>query len=220
VKTALVVGAGDFGRIVAEVLQAQGGWDSVEFIDDVPALWGREVNGILVTGGLDSLRARKRDGVGAVVAVGNPVARLRLVRQLEEMEIPFLSAIHPNATISPSARIGKGVTIEPSVVVCPNAVLGNHVSVMGGALIGHDAVLADGAIVTACVLVGSRVRIGRGAFICSHATIMNHSVIGDGSVVAAGALVGREVLPGTLVYGVPARKVDDVGSDFDWSRLF
>ena len=44
-------------------------------------------------------------------------------------------------------------------------------------------------------------------------------VVGDGSVVAVGGLVGRDVPPGALVFGVPARKMEDVGPDFDWSRL-
>jgi sugar O-acyltransferase (sialic acid O-acetyltransferase NeuD family) len=218
-KTALIVGAGPQGRIVVEILQAQGGWDRMEFIDDNPALWGKLLNGVPVTGGIASLQARQRDAIGAVVALGNPVVRLRIARQLDDMGIPFLNAIHPGAVVSPSARIGEGVTIEPFAYVAANAVLGNHIPVMVGSVIGHDAAVADGATVAGCVAVGGRVRIGRGAFICVRANILARVVIGEGSVVAAGSLVGRDVPPGVLVFGVPARKMEEVGPDFDWGRL-
>jgi sugar O-acyltransferase (sialic acid O-acetyltransferase NeuD family) len=218
-RNALVVGAGPQGRIDAEILQAQGGWDRIEFIDDNPALRGQVINGVRVSGGMASLPGRRREELHAVVALGNPVARLRVVRQLEAMEIPFLIAIHPNATVSPSARVGKGVTIESSAVVSANAVLGNHVYVMLGAMIEHDAVIAEGATVTACVLVGSRVQIGQGAFLCDGATVLPRRVVGAGSIVAAGALVTRDVPPGVLVLGAPAHKKEDVGPDFDWNRL-
>jgi sugar O-acyltransferase (sialic acid O-acetyltransferase NeuD family) len=218
-RIALVVGAGPQGRNDAEILQAQGGWGVIEFIDDDPALWGQVINGVTVSGGMASLPGRRREELHAVVALGNPIARLRVVRQLEAMEIPFLTAIHPNATVSPSARIGKGVTIEPSAVVSANAVLGNHVYVMLGAMIGHDAIIAEGATVTACVLVSSRVQIGRWAFLCDAATILPRRSVGAGSIVAAGALVTRDVPPGVLVLGVPAHRKEDVGPDFDWSRI-
>jgi len=46
-------------------------------------------------------------------------------------------------------------------------------------------------------------------------------VIGAGSVIAAGAVVlqGTEVPPGSLMAGVPAKRVRDVGADLSTNEI-
>jgi acetyltransferase-like isoleucine patch superfamily enzyme len=53
--------------------------------------------------------------------------------------------------------------------------------------------------------------IRRGAYIGANVTILEGVEIGESSIVAAGALVRRSVLPGTVVAGVPARVIKNVG---------
>ena len=52
--------------------------------------------------------------------------------------------------------------------------------------------------------------IGNGVWIGAGAVILGGVTIGDGAVVAAGAVVTKDVAPGTLVGGVPARKIRDI----------
>jgi acetyltransferase-like isoleucine patch superfamily enzyme len=51
------------------------------------------------------------------------------------------------------------------------------------------------------------IRIGRGAWLAAGAMVLQGVTVGDDAVVAAGAVVTRDVPPGTLVAGVPARVV-------------
>lgn len=51
--------------------------------------------------------------------------------------------------------------------------------------------------------------IGRDVVIGANSTILPGVYIGDGAVVGAGSLVNRDVPPGTMVAGVPARVVDN-----------
>jgi acetyltransferase-like isoleucine patch superfamily enzyme len=51
------------------------------------------------------------------------------------------------------------------------------------------------------------VRIGDRVWIGARAIVLKGVTIGDGAIVAAGAVVTRDVPPGTLVAGVPARVV-------------
>jgi len=49
-----------------------------------------------------------------------------------------------------------------------------------------------------------------GAWIGAGATILPGVTVGSGSIVAAGAVVTKDVLPNTLVGGVPARHIRDL----------
>ena len=49
--------------------------------------------------------------------------------------------------------------------------------------------------------------IGQGVWIGANAVILGGVTIGDGAVIAAGAVVNRDVEPGAIVAGVPARAI-------------
>ena len=59
------------------------------------------------------------------------------------------------------------------------------------------------------------ITIGDHVWIGMRAMIMRGVKIGDGAVVAAGAIVTKDVEPGTLVAGIPARFVRDVAWTHD-----
>jgi carbonic anhydrase/acetyltransferase-like protein (isoleucine patch superfamily) len=76
------------------------------------------------------------------------------------------------------------------------------------AVVGEGCVIGHNAVVHGCE-IGDRSLVGMGA------TILNGAKIGAGSIVAAGAVVpeGREFPPRSLIVGVPAKRVGDVGEE-------
>lgn len=57
--------------------------------------------------------------------------------------------------------------------------------------------------------IHSPVIVGNDVWIGSNAIILQGCKIGDGAVIAAGAVVTHDVLPYTVVGGVPAKKIKD-----------
>ncbi len=59
------------------------------------------------------------------------------------------------------------------------------------------------------------IRIGDGAWVGAGCIILPGVHVGAGSVVAAGAVVSRDVPSNSLVAGVPARVVRELGTELD-----
>lgn len=105
-------------------------------------------------------------------------------------------------------RIGHGTNINGlTKVLCAEAVtIGQHCTLSWDVQVSDNdfhALTVDGVEQpqTAPVVLGDRVWVGAGA------TVLKGVTIGDGAVVAARAVVSRDVEPGAIVAGVPARPV-------------
>lgn len=86
-----------------------------------------------------------------------------------------------------------------------------------GTLIGHQVVLAtlnhDMNPEKRANLHPAPIHIGKNVWIGAHATILAGVTIGDGAVVAAGAVVTKDVLENTVVGGVPAKVIKEIGKN-------
>lgn len=139
--------------------------------------------------------------------------------------IPLLPIQHQNARIEPGAIIRDMVEIGDHAVIMMGAIINI------GAQIGENTMIDMGAVLGGRAIVGKNCHIGAGAVLAgvvepassipvvieddvligANAVVIEGVRVGHGAVVAAGAVVTQDVLPNTVVGGVPAKllKVKD-----------
>jgi sugar O-acyltransferase (sialic acid O-acetyltransferase NeuD family) len=211
-KKLIIVGAGGFGRevlfLVEEMNRLQGlTWEILGFVDDDPSLLETTVNGAPVLGSSADLEKRA-ETVCVAIAVGNPRIRRDLVRRLQmNSSLSFPNLIHPATVVHPSVRIGAGNIVCQGVVFTVNIALGSFCIVNLMSTIGHDCTIADCCTlapqvnVSGCVFVGEAVEFG------TSSVVLPGKNVAAGAVVGAGAVVTKDVPPGVVVAGVPAKSL-------------
>lgn len=215
---AWIFGAGAQGRVVLETLRAAAKHESICFLDDHAALRGTRVNGADIIGGLDEALASDCEGVETIVALGNPLERIRLGSLIVERGMRLGNAIHPSALIADGVEIGCGNFVGARAVLNTNARVENHVIINTGAIVEHDCVLEDGSAVGPGAILGGRVHLERASFISAGAVVTSRLRIGGETVVGAGAVVTRDLPANVLAWGVPARVTQKI-ANFDWKRV-
>lgn len=218
-KPAVIFGASRQGRVVLEILRAQGLWEVRGFLDDDRSRWGTVLDGVPVLGGMDWLQEQSDRELGAIVAIGNNEARVAIGGRLRALGIELLNAVHPAAVVEARVTMGNGNVIGPGTVVVTGTCLEDDVIINTGATIDHDCRLETGSQIAPGVHTAGCVRVGRLAFVGLGAVLGPGVTIGEGTIVGAGAVVLDDLPPRVLAYGTPARVIRKITEPLDWRRI-
>jgi UDP-perosamine 4-acetyltransferase len=206
----IVVGSGGHAKVVIEVVRATGRFKLLGCIDPHPAV--SEVLGVPILGGDEEMPRLYKSGVRhAFIALGANRLRIKLGLTSMDQGFDLPSVVHPSATISPTARIGRGVVVMAGAVINANAVIGDFCIINTLAAIDHDCVLGAGVHVAPRTALAGCVQLGEGVLLGVGAVVIPNIEIGDYAVVGAGGVVVRDLPPGLVAVGVPARPRSHAG---------
>jgi len=120
-------------------------------------------------------------------------------------------SIGPFVEIQKGARLGRAVKVQSHSFICTGVTIGDEAFIGHGVMFINDrfprSTAPDGKLKTEDDWTCEPTAIGRRAAIGSNATILCGVTIGDGALVGAGSVVVRDVPPGAVVLGNPARIV-------------
>jgi UDP-perosamine 4-acetyltransferase len=172
------------------------------------ALTGTTVGGVKVLGHVNLLQKLRMQKIrGAIIAIGDNRVRASYARLVMDAKLELINAIHPSATVSPSAVLGKNIVVAARATICTEAKIGDSVIANTGCVIDHECEVGESSHICPGALLAGRVRVGAGAFIGIGATILPCLSVGSHAIIGAGATVIRDVADGATVVGTPARVI-------------
>ena len=204
----VIVGAGDHGRVVLELLRACGA-NVLGFVEPSENRPHRRemVDGLPIIGDLHEHAGWADEGIGFVAALGDNRARRAAFERCTQLGLVPVAAVHPTAHLLSGARIEPGATVCAGVVIGLAAWVGPNAIVNTAASVDHDGRIGAHASVGPGVHLAGRVTVEDGAFVGIGAAVREGVTIGEWALVAGGAMVVRDVRAGSRVAGVPAREL-------------
>lgn len=211
----VVLGAGGNSLGILDALQACNALDPARpryeiagVLDDIPANLGHLLLGHKVLGPIaDAARLVDCRFVNGISSLESFRKIPDIVRRTGVATERFETVVHPRATVSPHARVGRGTSILAGSVIAPEAVVGDHVIILQNTSVNHHTRVGDCATLSAGITVLGYVDIGANAFVGGGTTVNPRVSIGASAVVGAGSVVIRDVPAGRVHAGNPAREL-------------
>ncbi|RAH98343.1 acetyltransferase [Acuticoccus sediminis] len=177
----------------------------VAILDDNPVHAGKDFEGVPIRP-LSALPDYEHADVVCLVGSQHSYRRRKeIIRRLGLPPSRFATIVHPHALVSRFASIGRGVVLYQGVTVTANAVIGDHVIVLPNTVIHHDVVVGDHCVIGTHVTIAGHCHIGDSVYVGSASSIRDGTTVGAEALIGMAANVVRDVEPGTVVAGNPAR---------------
>lgn len=208
----VILGGGGNAADILDIVDAANSrapvYELVGVLDD-NAVAGSKRYGAPVIGKISEARGHAASArlVNAIGSDASYHVRRTIIQSLALDDDAFATLRHPGSAISPGATLGAGSYASFAVSVGRGASIGRHVHLGAGVIIGHDAIVEDYALIAAGAVISGSVVIGAGAYVGAGSAIRQKLRIGAGALVGIGAVVTRDVAPGTVVAGNPAREL-------------
>jgi len=209
-KDLVIIGAGDFGREVAAMVERINNvneeWSLLGFVDDNPELKGCKVDGYKVIGNSEWLSQQDKK-IYAVCSIGNSKTREVFIKRISKNNnIEFAILIDPSAILMNNTKIGKGSIICAGAILTINVEVGVHSIINLSCTIGHDTKTGNyftahpGTNISGKVIIGDASYFGTGCKVIQGISISKHCIFGAGTVIV------KSITESGTYVGVPAKK--------------
>ena len=186
-------------------MQGSAVYECLGFLDDDMSLHRKTVRGLKVLGPLCAAHEfTDCNFINGIGSAANFWKKRSLVTQTADLD-RFESIIHPSASISRTARIGRGTVIFQNVTITSNVSVGRHVVVLPNSVISHDGIVGDYTSICAGVCISGNVRIGSSCYLGTNSAVIGNIDIGDFCLIGMGSVVLESVPANSTVVGNPAR---------------
>lgn len=208
-KDLVIIGAGDFGREMADVVErineaaADPVWNLMGFIDDNPDIQGQTIDGYKVIGNIDYLNALINE-IYAICSLGVARTRKKVIEKITNPNIKYATLIDPDARIYRDGTVGAGSIICGGSILAINTHVGDHVIVNLNCTLGHDDIVEKYCVVNPGVNVSGKVIVKECSNLGTGAKVLQGLVIGTDSTLGAGGVAIKDIPDHCTAVGMPA----------------
>lgn len=208
----LIIGSSGHAKVIIGIIEQAGRYRIAGLLDRYRKV-GEQTLGYQVFGQEEDLPelTRRHTLRGGIVAVGDNFIRSKVAARVREVcpDLPFVSAIHPKASIARDVSIGEGTVIMAGVTINPCCSIGRFCILNTNSSLDHDSVLEDFSSLAPRVSTGGNCRIGAYSAVSIGAVVIHGIRIGEHTVVGAGSTVLKDLDSFTVAYGTPAKRIRD-----------
>ncbi len=200
----VIIGASGQGKVAGEVAQMCGSYASIVYLDNDTTI--KSCLAYPVVGQTNEWKSFD-DDVVFFVAIGNNAVRQKVS---EEIGIGRLvTLIHPDASISSHATLGKGCIVMAQAVVGVEAVISDGCIINTGATVDHESILSSFVHLSPRVSLGGQTSIGLRSWLGIGAVVSNNIDIASDVLVGAGGVVVRHIGQSGTYVGVPVKLLQE-----------
>ena len=211
-KRIVVIGAGGFARevkwLISEINAARPQYRFLGFVVSDLSRIGPNDSRAEILGDDAWLRDHRAEVDALAIGIGTPAARLRVAAALEPDFGPerWPVLVHPTVRYDPpSCSLGHGVLLCAGTMGTVNLKLAPYAMVNLSCTLGHEAEIGRGCVLNPTVNISGGVVLGDGVLVGTGAQILQNVRVGEGAIVGAGAVLTKDVPPGEIWAGVPAK---------------
>jgi sugar O-acyltransferase (sialic acid O-acetyltransferase NeuD family) len=204
-KKILIVGASGHARVIVDIVECAGIYEIAGILDkNLPI--GSRFQGYEVLGTDDEGGKFAGKVDGTLIAIGDNAVRARVAEKVGKF-LPFVTAVHPAATVARGVEIGEGTVVMAGARINPGSVIGRFCILNTSSSLDHDCTLANYASLAPGVVTGGNCHVGEFSAVSIGAVVKHGVKIGAETVIGAGAVVLGDIEANTVAYGCPARIV-------------
>jgi len=202
-KKLCIFGAGGFAKEVYTIVIAAGLKNKVQYFIESDEIWHeRKVLGLEVI----PLSGFNHETHKIIIAVGDPLARKKIVNSLPE-KTEYFTLIHPNAILSDWVEIGEGSIICAGCILTCDITIGKHAHINLDCTIGHDCMIGDFLTASPSVNISGHCNIGNCVYLGTNASIREKITISSNITVGMGGIVLKDLTESGTYVGIPVRKI-------------
>ena len=203
----MVVGCGGHAKSVIDVLKLSNSYELAGYVKPFSE-YICELPTVLCLGTYDDLNSILTHGIlNFIVAIGDNRLRRDIFNEIMNIGLSPINAISPNAYVSDSVDLGKGILVMHGAVINPGSTVNDNCIINTNATIDHDCCIGSHSHICPGSVLSGSVTVNEGALLGTGCNIMPNVSIGQWAVCGAGCTVTRDVEQYVTVVGIPARKV-------------